>query len=46
MEKEKGNEKYLKEIKRLIKEEYYGRIVVSFEKGRIVFLKKEETIKL
>ena len=46
MEKEKNNEKYLKEIERLIKDEYYGKIIISLEKGRIVYLKKEQTIKL
>ena len=46
MEKEKNNEKYLKEIERLIQEEYYGKIIISLEKGRIVYLKKEQTIKL
>ena len=46
MEKEKSNEKYLKEIERLIKDEYYGKIIISLEKGRIVYLKREQTLKL
>lgn len=45
-EKEQNNERYLKEIERLIEEEFYGKIVLSLERGRIVYLKKEETIKL
>ncbi|MBI1853081.1 MAG: hypothetical protein HYR85_22315 [Planctomycetes bacterium] len=46
MEKVEQNKKYLKEIQKLIEDDFYGKIVISMEKGRIVFLRKEQTIKL
>ncbi len=46
MDKAEQNKKYLQEIEKLINQEFFGKIVVSMEKGRIVFLKTEQTIKL
>ncbi len=46
MEKLEQNKKYLKEIQKLMEDDFYGKVVISLEKGRIVFLKKEQTIKL
>ncbi len=46
MEKAEQNRKYFNEIKKLIDSEFYGKIVISMEKGRVVFLRKEQTIKL
>lgn len=46
MDKAEQNKKYLEEIQKLIEQEFFGKIVVSMEKGRIVFLKMEQTIKL
>jgi hypothetical protein len=46
MEKVEQNKKYLKEIQKLIEDDFYGKVVLSMEKGRIVFLRKEQTIKL
>ncbi len=39
------NLRYLEEIRRLVLEGYYGRLTLSMEKGRILFLRKEQTIK-
>ena len=41
-----AHRKYLDEVLRLIRAEYYGRVTLSLEAGQIVFLKKEQTIKL
>jgi hypothetical protein len=46
MQKTEANRKYLDEVLRLIRAEYYGRVTLSLEGGQIVFLKKEQTIKL
>jgi hypothetical protein len=46
MESQDQNRQYLEEILRLIREGYYGKVTLSLEKGRIVYLKKEQTIKL
>ena len=39
-------DKLLKLIKTLISENFYGKLTISFECGRIVHVKKEETIKV
>jgi len=39
------NLRYLEEIRRLIQEGYYGKVTLSLERGRILFLRKEQTIK-
>lgn len=46
MDKAEQNKRYFNEIKKLIDDEFYGKIVISMEKGRVVFLRKEQTIKL
>ena len=46
MDKAEQKRKYFNEIKKLIDDEFYGKIVISMEKGRVVFLRKEQTIKL
>lgn len=38
--------KFFKFITDLIARNFYGRVTVSFEKGKITHLKKEESIKL
>jgi hypothetical protein len=45
MDKLEQNKRYLEEIKRLIEQDFFGKITVSMEKGRIVILKMEQTIK-
>jgi len=39
-------EKLLAFIKKLIDNKFYGKLTVSFEAGKVVHLKKEESIKL
>ncbi len=46
MDKNNTNHRYMEEVKKLIEEHYYGKVTLSLEDGRIVFLKKEQTIKL
>ncbi len=46
METQDHNRRYLEEILRLMRDGYYGKVTLSLEKGKIVYLKKEQTIKL
>ena len=32
-------------IQKLVKDEFYGKIEISFEKGQVVFVKRTETLK-
>jgi hypothetical protein len=45
MDKNDNNTKYLEEVKKLILGKFFGKVILSVEDGRIVFLKKEQTIK-
>jgi hypothetical protein len=46
MQKSEANRKYLDEVRKLMRSGYFGRVTLSLEEGQIVFLKKEQTIKI
>lgn len=39
-------DKLLKILKELTADKFYGKLIISFENGRVVHLKKEESIKV
>ena len=45
-EEEMTNSELFELIQGLLKERFYGELLIKFESGRIVILKKSETIKL